>query len=371
VSALGGSWRDFRRAEVSVRMMPAPRRARRRSTSLRVPPRRLLLAALLLALTLPAGARALEPGPPRHLDHPLIGIGEQHPAMFSDPRFKALAIRYARLSIGWNALESRPQSRALATWLRAAHADGVQPLIVFEHSWIAHRHRELPSAAALARQFRLLRARYPWVRDFATWNEANYCGQPTCHAPGLVAAYYTLMRHICPSCDVLAAELLDVPGMVAWAREERASLGYEPGSWGLHDYIGANHLSTASTRALLSATRGQIWLTETGGVVARHNHSAHDFPESASHAATVTRFVFDRIVPLSPRVARVYLYQWNAGPNHREPWDSGLIGPHGTPRPAFWVLVRELHALGQLPATSAAVALLGQAGRVAAARGEH
>jgi hypothetical protein len=297
-----------------------------------------------------AGARAL-----------VVGIGEQHPAMFAEARFRALGIRYARLSIGWNALENRAEARALARWLGAARADGVRPLISFEHSWSPRRHRQLPSAVQFVRQFRTLHARYPWVTDFAVWNEANYCGQPTCHSPGLVAAYYRQMRAICPSCNVLASELLDVPGMVAWVDRLRRVLGYEPGIWGLHNYIGANRLSTASTKALLNATHGQIWFTETGGVVARHNHSSHDFPESASHAAKVTRFVFNRLVPLSPRIARVYIYQWNAGVHRREPWDSGLIGPHGTPRPAFWVLVRELHSLGQLPFTPAAEALLAKA----------
>jgi hypothetical protein len=317
--------------------------------------KRLALIVSLLALALPAGAHAL-----------VVGIGEQQPSMFGDPRFQALGIRYARLSIGWNALENRAQTRALATWLRDARADGVHPLISFEHSWIAHRHRQLPSAAQFARQFRALHARYPWVTDFATWNEANYCGQPTCGSPSLVAAYYRQMRAICPSCHVLGAELLDVPNMVAWVDRFRRALGGEPSIWGLHNYIGANRLQTASTRALVRATRGRIWFTETGGVVARHNHSAHDFPESAAHAALVTRFVFDRLARLSGRIARVYLYQWNAGARRRAaptPWDSGLIGPHGSPRPAFWVLVRELHTLGQLPATPPAEALLASASR--------
>ena len=292
-----------------------------------------------------------------------VGIGEQHPAMFADTRFRALGIRYARVSIGWNALTSRSQSRFLATWLRAARADGVHPLISFEHSWLPGRSRILPSAAQFAAQFRALHARYPWVSDFAIWNEANYCGQPTCRSPGLVAAYYRAARAACPSCNVLASELLDVPGMVAWVAAVRRALGHEPGIWGLHNYIGANRLSAASTRALLLATHGQIWFTETGGVVARHNHSSHDFPESATHAAQVTRFVFHRLVPLSPRIARVYLYQWSAGVHRREPWDSGLVGPHGAPRPAFWVLVGELHTLGQLPATPAAEALFASAAR--------
>lgn len=308
--------------------------------------------ALAVLLALPASSSAL-----------VVGIGEQHATMFGDPRFAALDIRYARLAIGWDALDSRSESRAIAIWLRAARADGVHPLISFEHSRIAGHDRQLPSAAAFAHQFRMLHARYPWVTDFAVWNEANYCGQPTCHSPGVVAAYYRRARAACPSCNVLASELLDVPGMVTWVASVRRALGYEPGIWGLHNYIGANRLSAASTEGLLGATHGQIWFTETGGVVARHNHSAHDFPESAAHAAKVTRFVFNRLVALSPRIARVYLYQWSAGVHRRESWDSGLIGSHGAPRPAFWVLVQELHKLGQLPSTPAAEALFAKAAR--------
>jgi hypothetical protein len=329
---------------------------------------KLTLGVLALVLALPAGAHALSSekegsglAASSRLRHPLVGIGEQQPYMFADPRFHALGIRYARLSIGWNALESRAEASALATWLRAARADGVRPLISFEHSWIAHRHRRLPSAAQLAGQFRALHARYPWVTDFATWNEANYCGQPTCHSPALVAGYYRQLRRICPTCNVLGAEVLDVPGMVAWVRGFRRALGYEPGIWGLHNYIGANRLQTASTLALLRATSGQIWFTETGGVVACHNHSTRDFPESPARAAAVTRFVFASLARLSGRIARVYLYQWNAGTRRPQPWDSALIGAHGTPRPAFWVLVQELHTLGQLPATPAAVALFASA----------
>jgi polysaccharide biosynthesis protein PslG len=328
----------------------------RRPRPPRLPLRLLALLVSLLALALPAGAHAF-----------VVGVGEQQPYMFADPRFQALGLRYARLSVGWNALESRAESRALETWLRAARADGVHPLIAFEHSWIAHRHRRLPSAAQFARQFRALHARYPWVTDFATWNEANYCGQPTCHSPALVAAYYAQMRRLCPTCEVLGAEVLDVPDMVTWVREERRALGHEPEVWGLHNYIGANRFSTASTRALLGATSAPLWFTETAGVVARHNHSAHDFPESPAHAAAVTRFVFERLARLSGRIARVYLYQWDSGPHSQRqgpsPWDSALIGPHGTPRPAFWVLVRELHTLGRLPATPAASALLASARR--------
>jgi hypothetical protein len=312
----------------------------------------LALALALVAFTLPAGAGAL-----------VVGIGDQQPYMFRDARFQALGIHYARLSIGWNALQNHAQTKQLAAWLDAARADHVRPLIGFEQSRLAGRHKQLPTPAQLGRQFRALRARYPWVTDFATWNEADYCGQPTCHRPALVAAYYHQMRHICPHCDVLGAELLDEANMVAWVRGFQHSLHGEPAIWGLHNYIGANRLQNTSTRALLGATHGQIWFTETGGLVARHNRRRHGFPESAVHAAQVTRFVFARLARLSSRIKRVYLYQWQAGTSRREPWDSALIGASGTPRPAFDVFVRELQTLGQLPPTPAANALLATAAR--------
>jgi hypothetical protein len=299
--------------------------------------RRLLAFTACLALAAPAGAGAL-----------VIGVGDQTPAMFHDQRFLALGIRYARLSVAWDALDYGSQRAQLQAWLTAAQADGVQPLVSFDHSRVSGRHRVLPSLARFAREFRRFHTLYPWVGDFAAWNEANYCGEPTCHHAGLVAAYYEQMRHACPSCHVLGAELLDVPNMTQWVGEFRHALhGRGPAIWGLHNYIGANRLQTASTRALLRATRSQVWFTETGGLVSRHNHSTHDFPQSTAHAAKVTRFVFRRLTRLSTRVTRVYIYQWNGG-GPRASWDSGLIAPNGHARAAYAVFVQELGHLEQL-----------------------
>ena len=43
----------------------------------------------------------------------------------------------------------------------------------------------------------------------------------------------------------------------------------EPRYWGMHNYIDANRLRTTGTRRMLRAVKGQIWFTETGGIVAR------------------------------------------------------------------------------------------------------
>jgi hypothetical protein len=143
----------------------------------------------------------------------------------------------------------------------------------------------------------------------------------------------------------LGAELLDMPNMADWVDAYQEHLGKErsPRYWGLHNYLDANRLRTTGTRTLLGHTRGQIWFTETGGIVKRKKtKNTVSFPESTTHAAKATRWVFDELVPLSRRVTRVYLYQWNA--KRGDSWDSGLVDPRGRPRPAFTVVRRELRA---------------------------
>jgi len=285
-----------------------------------------VVIAAVAATTLAAPARALT-----------VGIADNKPDMFSDPRFAASSIRNARLLVGWDALSSPWQVAQLDAWLGAARAANVEPLVSFGHS--RTDRRSLPSPERYLFEFRRFRARYPWVKEFATWNEANHCGEPTCHRPRLVAAYYRKLRHECPDCTILAAEVLDQPNMVRWVRRFKHAAHSEPRYWGLHNYIDANRGRIRGTRRLLRAVKGLVWFTETGGIVARHNRHKVTFPESAKHAAAATRFVFRRLVPLSRRVTRVYIYQWNAGPPPST-WDSGLVGPTGRERPAYHVVER-------------------------------
>ena len=290
------------------------------------------LAVLLAALAVAAPAGALT-----------IGIADQKPDMFSDPRFEDSGIRFARRAVAWDSLTSPGQTAALDEWLNAARAAHVTPLISFTHS--STNRRQLPSPERLLYEFRRFRARYPWVTEFASWNEANHCGEPTCHRPQLVAAYWRKLRRQCPTCTILGAEVLDMPNMTSWVKAFRRAAKVEPRYWGLHNYIDANRLRTSGTRRLLKATgHALIWFTETGGIVSRTNRRKVTFPESAGHAAIATRFVFDDLVPLSRRITRVYLYHWNSEPGPKT-WDSALIGPTGQPRPAYRVLERELAAL--------------------------
>ena len=293
-------------------------------------PRRLsiLLVVLLAALSAASSAQALT-----------IGIADQKPDMFTDPRFLASDLHYARRAVPWDALTSPTQTAQLDAWLAGARAAHVNPLLSFTHS--STNRRQLPSPERLLYEFRRFRARYPWVTDYASWNEANHCGEPTCHRPELVAAYWRKLRIACPTCRILAAEVLDMPNMTSWVKAFRRTAKVEPRYWGIHNYIDANRLRTTGTRRLLKAVRGQIWFTETGGIVSRTNRRKVTFPESAEHAAKATRFLFDDLIPLSRRITRVYLYHWNSEPGPKT-WDSGLIGPTGKPRPAYRVLQRVL-----------------------------
>src|SRR3954452_14568108 len=291
-----------------------------------------LLLAILAVLATPASAGALA-----------IGIGDQKPDMFADARFHMLGIRYARYLIGWDSLSSRSQAAKIDTWMKDAHFSGVQPLVSFAHSLLPGRRRVLPTPERLRYEFRRFRARYPWATTYATWNEANHCGEPVCHRPELTAAYYNALRSECPKCTILAAEVLDEPNMVEWihAFERKAHGDHRRQIWGIHNYLDANRLRTIGTRKLLAHTRGTVWFTETGGIVKRHTRSHITFHESATHAAEATQWVFRQLVPLSPRVTRVYLYDWNS-PGGFQTWDSGLIAPNGHARPAFDVLQREI-----------------------------
>jgi hypothetical protein len=280
------------------------------------------LVVLLAALAAASSAHALT-----------IGIADQKPDMFTDPRFLAGDLQFARRAIPWDALTSPTQTAEIDAWLAGARAAHVNPLLSFTHS--SADRRSLPTPERLLYEFRRFRERYPWVTDYATWNEANHCGEPTCHRPELVAAYWRKLRRACPTCRILAAEVLDMPNMTSWVKAFRRKAKVEPRYWGIHNYIDANRLRTTGTRRLLKAVRGQVWFTETGGIV----HFPHR-PFNPRRAASATKFMF-RLARRSHRITRVYIYQWT-GARRSARFDAGLVDPHGRPRPAFWVVKAHL-----------------------------
>jgi hypothetical protein len=291
---------------------------------------RLRAAALLIAvatLVLAAPAKAA----------PLVGIGEQNPSMFSDARWRALGLKDVRVIAGYDALHSGWQRADLDAYMAAAHAAGARVLLGFGHSRIQGKEDHLPSVATFTKEFRAFRARYPWVKDYLTWNEANICGQPTCKNPERAARFYLSIKRSCKRCRIVAADVLDGSRLVSWVRRFAHTVGTTKVIWGLHNYIDANRFRTRGTKSLLRAVKGDVWFTETGGIVERNNGSPIQFPESTAHAAKATDWVF-KLAELSRRVRRVYLYHWSPPPDPVPTWDSALVDSRDRPRPAYGVL---------------------------------
>ena len=304
----------------------------------------LALVSLAVVLGAPASAGAVT-----------VGIADQSSGTFSDPLFQRLAIKHARLNLAWDALDYDWQVAELDDWMAKANAAGVTPLVIFSQSRVQGRTRILPKPAQLGAVVTKLRARYPFVKEFAAWNEMNYPGQPTFRKPQVVAKYYKAIRANCPGCTVLPGSLLDNPNVIPWAKrllKQIKRLGQPaPTVWGLHNYSDVNRLRDTSTRKLLKAVKGKFWLTETGGVVRATSPTASKFPQGADYAGKVTNYIFGTMVKRNPRIERVYVYEWKA-PTGPVSWDSGLVSPDDKPRPAYDV-IKQVQSIGGPGAQSA------------------
>lgn len=300
----------------------------------------LLLAGLLATAALPAPRAAAAVGPPLS-----IGIADQKVQMFTDPRLRELHIRKARRVVPWDSMYVDFERAEIDEWMAAALAADVRPLVSFGHSRLAGQRRVAPTPARFVAAFRKFRQRYPQVQEFAVWNEPNLCGEPLCHKPELAARYYDGLRAACPRCTILAAEVLDGPTMAAWVKRFMKRVKHKPKVWGVHNYLDANRLRTSGTQRLLELVDAEIWFTETGGIVKRRTvDKAGGFAETVAHAGLAMRWIFDRLVPLSPRITRVYIYHWNQG-GPRDSWDSALLNLDGSPRTGYRVLRNRIAVL--------------------------
>jgi hypothetical protein len=263
-----------------------------------------------------------------------VGIGDQHAGSFNDPLFQQLGFRYVRLIVPWNALERADERAQLDAWLANASAAGARPFIAFNHS--TANPRKLPSANQFRREFHAFRQRYPWVKEFSPWNEVNHQSQPTFRKPRAAARFYNVVRGACRGCTVVAADVLDQAGLERYLQTFKRYAKGSPRLWGLHNYSDTNRFRSRGTKTLMRAVRGQIWLTETGGIV----RFADAFPYNEQRAARATKFMF-RLAALSKRIKRLYIYSW-LGEQMGARFDAGLVGPDSAPRPAFFVVKKKL-----------------------------
>jgi hypothetical protein len=316
----------------------------------------LALIAVIAAIGLQASAFGGTSTRPRAAAarHLTIGLSDNSPAIFNDPRVAWLGVKIARLVVPWDVAKLPQELARQNVWLKAARAAGVEPLVAFEQD-PAHPTL-LPSVSAYGAAVKAFMKLYPYVRDYTPWNEENHYLQPTSKNPERAAQYYNLLKSYCASCSITAADVLDISNMAEWV-EQFLRYANHPTLWGMHNYADLSSGTHTKTSLLLSLVHGQIWFTETGGVVWRYEHPnnghrGYYIVHSEAYAAKVASHLV-ALANISPRITRVYYYQWRvpktlawAKLHGKLSWDSGLIRPDCTVRAAFVVIAR---AMGRNP----------------------
>ncbi|MEA2248554.1 MAG: hypothetical protein QOH46_3083 [Solirubrobacteraceae bacterium] len=265
---------------------------------------------------------------------PAVGIADHNASTFSDPNYRALRAKIARLVIPYDAILNGGWERdQVDAWMAAATAAGVEPMVAFNHSRTKGR---TPTVPVYRKHIEAFHARYPQVRVITPWNEANYKTQPTARNPRLAADFYNQTLSVFTGARIVAADVLDQDDVVAWLRTFRTYAYRHPQLWGLHNYNDANLLRPAAgsmTAKVMAYLPGEVWLTETGGIV-----NSPRFPNDPQRAARAVQHVFT-LAEAFPRISRIYIYNW-LGVADPGGWDAGLVTWDSRPRPALDVVRR-------------------------------
>ena len=287
------------------------------------------IAALLAALVAVPAAQAKV----------RVGISEQNPAMFDQPSWQKLKLKRVRYIVSWDYAKHDFERAEVSTFMNAANAHKQEVLVEFNaHRGCFNGRRyskkkacKAPSTKAYKAAVRGFRREFPFAKTFAPWNEVNHVSQPTFRKPKLAAKYYKAMKSVCKKCTVMAADVLDSSDVRSYLRKfQRATKG-KGRIWGVHNYKDVNRRQTRGIRNVSSVTRGQIWLTETGGFV--QFKGSGGFKYSPKRAAARTKYMF-RLAKRFKRVKRIYVYRWFGEPRSAR-FDAGLVNPSGSARPAL------------------------------------
>jgi hypothetical protein len=296
------------------------------------------LMTLLLALVLGAG-----PADARYR----VGMAEQSAEMFTAPAWQHLRLKRVRYLVPWDWARTEQKADVLA-FMAAARARRQDVLVTFtahrgcfvDRRYSRSRACRAPSARDYRKAFRRFDTRFPWVRTYSAWNEVNHISQPTFRSPRLAVRYYRVLRRETRRrrFRVMAADLLDTSNMRRYVRSFLRLAPGRPKLWGLHNYQDVNYRTSADTRRMLATVRGEVWLTETGGLV---KFNGKRFRYSEARAANRTKWLFklagrydSRQRGLRSKITQLFVYKW-FGEVRGAHFDSGLVNPDGTPRKAY------------------------------------
>jgi hypothetical protein len=295
-----------------------------------------------------------------------IGISGNLPSMFSDPLFTGLGVKYARVVLPWNVMTANDgRLPELQSYVAQANAQGVQVLATFEHtrgdaSLCFRRSNfrksvcKLPSLSAYEAQMKRFLAAFPTVRTISPWNEINHFSQGTSRDPRAAARFTDKVRQLCPSCTIVAADVLDQaddPSAAhptfrqtsSYIKRFRHFLKTPRTICGIHNYSDVNRFRSTGTKALMKALGcKQYWFTETGGLYRFGSFWSKKTKKGCSTNAScqlkATKYMFS-LANANRKVTRLYIYTWFGGITPR--FDAGLVAA-GKPRPAYHEVEKRL-----------------------------
>ena len=301
----------------------------------------------------PAAKSKPKPKPPAAINA-TTGIGDEQPAMFSNPAFRALNTKIARYVTPYDVMSNHTANDLprLRAWLSAASRAHIQPLVAFYHS--DRTPQKMPSVAAYTKAVKAFLKAFPSVRLLQPWNETNRGtvrergDSYTSPSAEQAAQYYLALKKLCSNCTVVGLDVLDstdVRSTIAYINAFKRDVGrsHLPTVWGLHNYSDTNRFHAGGTKAVLADTSGQVWLTETGGLA----KLSPSFPFNLSRQSRATAYMFS-LSRLSSRITRLYIFQWTGATKH-DVFDAGLTDAHGKPRPAYCVVYQQLRRKASCP----------------------
>jgi hypothetical protein len=306
-----------------------------------------LLASLTVAGLAQAKARAHVSG------SYLTGIGDQQAEMFSDPLWQQLHTKIVRYIVPYDVVSDRKRLSWAKQWIAAAESQHQRILVAFYHSFKSVRSAtRLPSVGAYQRDVKAFVKLFPHIREYQAWDEANrgnvakYFSSPSAAA---AAKYYRALAQVCRGCTVVGLDILDQQSVrptlryIAAFKREVAHLKTKmPTVWGLHNYSDTNRFQSTRTRAIVSMLPGQVWLTETGGIVKFGGAFPNRKGSGLRRAAKALSYMF-RLASSNSRIKRLYIFQWS-GSGAKERFDAGLTDLHFKPRPGYVVVCQRLRA---------------------------
>ena len=284
-----------------------------------------LLAALLVAPAAQAKVR--------------VGLSEQSPTVFDQSNWAQLKLKRVRYIVSWDYAKYPGENAEVSHFMNTARAHKQEVLVTFNAHrgcFVNNKYKKkskackAPSAKAYKAAVKGFRKQFPYTKVFAPWNEVNHVSQPTYRKPKLAARYYKAMKSACKKCTVMAADVLDSSDVKSYLRKfQRATKG-KGRIWGLHNYKDVNRRQSKGVRNVAAVTKGQIWLTETGGFV---QFKTSGFKYSLKRAAQRTKYMF-KLARKNKRVKRLYNYRWFGEPRSAR-FDAGLVNPDGSSRPGL------------------------------------